>query len=128
MRWPMLLEHPYRQEHQNDTSRDGIDNHRLGIELQMLLVAGTDAGDADDEQGHDLAMQHVPILVHVHQLDTIVNVHKYAAPKVQHIGVNGILEELQDNRCVDERPKYLIQTLQVFAFFHVITLLCSNGC
>ena len=45
----MLLEDPYRQEHQDDTGRDGIDDHRLGIELQMLLVSGAYAGDADDE-------------------------------------------------------------------------------
>ena len=126
MRWPVLLEHPHGQEHQHNTKGDGIDDHRLGIELQMFLVAGADAGDADDEQGHDLAMQHMPILVHIHQLDTVVDVDKYAAPKVKHIGVNGILEELQQHRCVDERPEYLIQTLQVFAFFHVITLLCST--
>ena len=62
-------------------------------------------------------MQNVTILINVHQLDTVMDVHKYATPKVKHIGVNGILEELQYNRCVDERPKYLIQTFISSAFF-----------
>ena len=128
VRLPVLLEHPYGQKHQDDAARDGIDNHRFGIELQMFLVARANAGDTDDEQGHNLAMQHMPILINVHQFDTVVDVHKYATPTVQHIGVYGILEEFQYNRRIDECTEYLIQALQVFAFFHVVTLLCSNGC
>ena len=117
-RRPMLIENPYGKEHQHDANGNGIDDHRLGIELQMLLVSCTNAGNADYQQCHHLAMQQMSVLINVHQLDAVMDVHENAAPMIQGIGVNGILEELNDKGNVDECPKHLVECLEVFAFFH----------
>jgi len=91
---PMLIEHPYGQEHQDNANRNRINDHLLGIELQMFLVSRADAGYADNQQRHHLTMKHMAILIHIHQFNTVMYVHEDATPMIQHIGVYGILEEL----------------------------------
>ena len=46
----MLIKDPHRKEHQDDADGYRINNHRFGIELQMLLVTCADAGYADNQQ------------------------------------------------------------------------------
>ena len=110
-RSPMTIEYPHREEHQNTSKRNGIDDHLLGIELQMFLVAGADTGHANHQERHDLAAKHVAVLIDIHQLDAVMDVNENAAPEVQQLRVNGILEELQHQGSIDEGAEYLIQRL-----------------
>ena len=114
----MLVEDPHRKKHQDDADGYRINNHRFGIELQMLLVTSADAGYADNQQRHHLTVEQMTVLVHVHQLDAVMDVNENAAPMIQHIGVYGILEELNYEGNVYESTKYFIKGLEVFAFFH----------
>ena len=84
----------------------------------MLLVSGSYAGYADNQQRHHLTVKQMTVLIHIQQFKTVVDFYENAAPMIQHIGVYGILEELDYQRNVYESTKYLIKGLKVFAFFH----------
>ena len=88
----------------------------------MLLVPRTDAGHADDEQGHNLAVKQMAVLVDIRKLYPAVDVRENATPERQHSGGDGIFEEFDNQRQVDERPENLVDGLQVLAFFHCILL------
>ena len=92
---PMEIEHPHGEEHQDSAKGDGIDNHALGIELQMFLVTCPDTGDANHQERHNLTAKHVAVLIDIHEFDAVVQVNEDATPEVKGFGINGILEELQ---------------------------------
>ena len=107
----MTVKDPDRKEHQDGTKSDGIDDHLLGIELQILLVPRADTGDTYHQERHDLTPKHVTVLIHVHQLQPVMEVNEDATPEVQDCRVNGILEELHHQGEVDEGAEYLVQRL-----------------
>ena len=83
----------------------------------MLLVSRSYAGYADNQQRHHLTVKQMTVLIHIQQVKTVVDFYEKAAQMIQHIGVYGILEELDYQRRVYERTKYLIKGLKVFACF-----------
>jgi len=104
----MTIKDPDGEEHEYHTKRNGIDDHTLGIELQMLLVSGADTSNAYHQENHDLTAKHVAVLVNIHEFEPAMDVSEYSTPKVQDFRVDGILEELHNQRKVDERAEYLI--------------------
>ena len=105
---PMTIKDPDGEEHEYHTKCNGIDDHTLGIELQMLLVSGADTSNAYHQESHDLTAKHVAVLVHIHEFKPTMDVSEYSAPKVQNFWVYGILKELNYQREVDESTEYLI--------------------
>jgi len=77
----------------------------------MLLVPRTDTGDADQQYRGYLAVHEMAVLIDRPSLDTSVDVSQYAAPLVEYCRVNGILEELQQNRHIDDCTEYLVESL-----------------
>ena len=59
---PMTIKDPDGEEHKYHTKRNRIDDHMLGIELQMLLVSGADTSNAYHQESHDLTAKHVAVL------------------------------------------------------------------
>jgi hypothetical protein len=104
----MAIKDPDGEKHEYHSKRYGIDDHTLGIELQMLLVSGADTSNAYHQESHDLAAKHVAILIYIHKFKPAMNVSKYSTPKVQDFWGYGILKELNYQREVDESTEYLI--------------------
>jgi hypothetical protein len=105
---PMTIKDPDGEEHEYYTKRNGIDDHTLGIELQMLLVPGADTSNAYHQESHDLTAKHVTVLVNIHKFEPAMEVSEYSTPKVQDFWGYGILKELNYQREVDESTEYLI--------------------
>ena len=104
----MTIIDPDGEEHEYHTKRNGIDNHTLGIEFQMLLIPGADTSNAYHQECHDLTAKHVAVLVNVHEFEPPMDVSEYSAPKVQNFWVYGILKKFNYQREVDESTEYLI--------------------
>lgn len=49
-----MAEEPQRENGDEQSGHDGIENLLAGVELQMLLVASADTGDADEKQSRQL--------------------------------------------------------------------------
>ena len=105
---PMTIKDPDGEEHKYHTKRNRIDDHMLGIELQMLLVSGADTSNAYHQESHDLTAKHVAVLINIHEFEPAMDVSKYSTPKVQNFWGYGILKELNYQREVDESTEYLI--------------------
>ena len=60
----------------------------------MLLVACSDAGDADEQERGDLAVHKIAVVVYHPPFNAPVNISQYSAPVVEHGRVDDILEEL----------------------------------
>ncbi len=123
---PVAVEDPNGEEHQDHTKGDGIDDHPLGIELQVLFVARAHTGDAYHQEGHDLAVEHVAVLIYIQLFEPFMDVGEDTTPEIQHSWGDGILKELNNQRHIDDGAKYLVQRLQVFAFFHGRLLLFAS--
>ena len=93
---PMAVKHPHGEEHQDSAKGDGINNHALGIELQVFLVTCSDTGDTYHQERHDLTAKHVAVRIDIHEFDAVVQVNEDATPEVKGFGIDGILEELQN--------------------------------
>ena len=106
-----LVEQPHGEDKQCETRCQRQDDLPLGVELQMLLVPRADAGDADQQDGGQLAVHKVPVAVYRPPLDASVYVGEDAAPVPEKGGVEGILEELQQHRHIDHSPEYLVKSL-----------------
>ena len=63
----MTIKYPDGKEHEYHAKRNGIDDHTLGIELQMLFVSGADTSNAYHQESHDLTAKHVAVLVNIHE-------------------------------------------------------------
>jgi hypothetical protein len=87
---------------------NGIDDHTLGVELQMLLIPGADTSNAYHQESHDLTAKHVTVLIDIHEFEPVMDVNEYSTPKVQNFRVYGIFKELNYQREVDESTEYLI--------------------
>ena len=120
-----MAKEPDGQDYDEKTRHEGVEDHPAGIELQLLLVPGADAGDADHQQGSDLAPDEIPVGVDEPALHPSVQVREDAAPEIQHGGIDGIEEELQDERHVDEAPEDLVSGDEVLTFFHGVP--CISG-
>lgn len=108
-RWiPMAIKDPDGEEHEYHTKRNGIDDHTLGVELQMLLISGADTSNAYHQESHYLTAKHVAILVNIHEFEPVMDVNEYSTPEVQDFRVYGIFKELNYQREVDESTEYLI--------------------
>ena len=116
-----MAEQPDGQDHDEKAGNERVEHHLTGIELQLLLVPGSDAGDADEEQGRDLAPDEVPVGVDEPTFHPRVQVHEDASPEVQHGGIDRIEEELQDERHVDEAPEDLVSYDKVLTLFHDVS-------
>lgn len=77
----------------------------------MLLVARTYTGNAYQQEGGDLAVHKVAVVVYHPPLDASVQVAEYAAPVVEHGRVDGVLEELHQNGDINYRAEYLVEPL-----------------
>jgi hypothetical protein len=106
-----MSEQPYGQDKQKQSAGQGKNHLLAGVELQMLLVPRTDTGDADQQYRGYLAVHEMAVLIDRPSLDTSVDVSQYAAPLVEYCRVNGILEELQQNRHIDDCTEYLVESL-----------------
>lgn len=116
-----VREKPDGQDHDEKARDQRVKDHSAGIELQLLLVPGADAGDADQKQGSDLAPDEVSVGVDEPAPHPSVNIHEDAAPEIQNGRVDGIDEELQDERDVDEAPEDLVSYDKVLTFFHGVS-------
>ena len=67
-----------------------------GIELQMLLIPGTNAGNADDKNRGYFAPYQVAVIIDEPPLDTVMDVTENTSPIVEKFRVDGILKELYD--------------------------------
>jgi hypothetical protein len=108
---PVTVEDPDGEEHQNGSKGNGINDHLLGIELQMLFVPGADTGDTYHQECHDLTAEHMTVLINIHQFQPAMQIKEDAAPEVQKFWGDSILEELHDQGNVDECTEYLVQRL-----------------
>jgi hypothetical protein len=116
-----VREKPDGQDHDEKACDQRVKDHPAGIKLQLLLVPGADACDADKEQDSDLAPDEVPVGVDEPAPHPSVNIHEDASPEIQNGRVDGINEELQDERDVDEAPEDLVSYDKVLTFFHGVS-------
>ena len=105
------VEQPYGEDKQRKARRQGQDDLPPGVELQMFLVPRAQAGDADQQDGRQLAVHKVPVAVYRPTLDASVNVGEDAAPVPEKGGVKGVLEKLQQHRHIDHRAEYPVKSL-----------------
>ena len=82
-----------------------------GVELQMLLVPGSETGDTDEQYRGELAVHEIPVVVYHPLLDTPVNIAKDTVPVVQCRRVNGILEKLHQHGDVHCCTEYIVEPL-----------------
>jgi len=106
-----VAEQPYGEDEQRKARRQGQDDLTLGVELQMFLVPRADTGDADQQDGRQLAVHEMPVAVYRPPLDTSVQVGEDAAPVPEYGGVEGILEKLQQHGHIDRRTEYPVKSL-----------------
>ena len=71
---PRIAEEPHRKGYEEYAAHQRVEHLLTGIKLQMLLVSGADAGDADEQEGGHLTEDKVPILVYHPLLDTAMDV------------------------------------------------------
>lgn len=69
-----IAEEPHRKGYEEYAAHQRVEHLLTGIKLQMLLVSGADAGDADEQEGGHLTEDKVPILVYHPLLDTAMDV------------------------------------------------------
>ena len=110
-RFHLEAEQPDRKNDQPHTCHQRVENLFPCIELKMFLVPRAYAGNADEQERGELAVCEVAVVVDHPPLYASVYVTEDAAPVVKHRRVNGILEELQQNGYVDDRPEDLVKTL-----------------
>ena len=104
----MTIKDPDGEEHEYHTKCNGIDDHTLGIELQMLLVPGADTSNVYHLYSYDLTAKHVAVLINIHEFEPAMDVSEYSTPKVQDFRVYGIFKDLFYYSKVDESTEYLI--------------------
>ena len=75
-----FVEQPYGEDKQRKTRCQGHDDLPLGVELQMLLVSRTDAGDADQQDGGQLAVHQMSIAVYHPSFDAAMYVRNNSSP------------------------------------------------
>ena len=106
-----VSEQPYRQGEQQQAARERVHDLRAGVALQVLVVPGSKAGDADKQYRGELAVHEVPVVVYHPLLDTSVDIAEYAVPVVQHRRVDGILEKLHQHGEIHCRAEYVVESL-----------------
>ena len=111
-------EEPDGNQADEDAAHQGAEHLLHGVELQMLFVARADAGHADKHECRHLAPDEVAVVVDVPPLHARVQVAHDTAPKVKHLWVDGIHEELHNHRHIYQCAEYLVRRNQVFALFH----------
>ena len=117
-RGKVMPEQPDGKDHDGETGDERVENHLTGIELQLLLVPCSYAGDADQKQGGHLAPDEVPFGIDEPPAHPAVDVSEDAAPEIQYPRVHRIQEELQQEGDVDEASEYLVADDKVLTFFH----------
>jgi hypothetical protein len=89
-----MTEEPHGHDSYEETADKRIVHLFTGIELQMLLIPGTNTGDANDKNRGYFAPNQVAIIIDKPPLDTVVDVTENASPIVKKFRVDSILEEL----------------------------------
>ena len=113
-----IPEQPHRKHQQPNARHQRVKHLPPCIELQVFLVPRTHAGDADKQEGGNLAVHKVAVMVDEPRLHAVVHVTHDAVPIVEHSRVERIHEKLQQDGHVHHRPEYLVSALQFLAFFH----------
>ena len=88
------------------------------VKLNVLLVAGANTGDTDQDKRSDLAIDKITVVVDKPSFDAVMQICDKSSKEIKLPGIDGILEELQQNRYVNDCTEYLVEPLQFLAFFH----------
>ncbi len=118
-----IAEEPDGQGNEQHATHQGIEHLLACVKLQVLLVPGADTGDADEQEGGNLAVHHVAVVVNHPLLDAVVQLAHDAAHRR---GVDGVLEKLQQYGDVNDGSEYLVKALQFLALFHFYLLTRST--
>ena len=89
-----IAEQPDRQDSDAHTADEWVEYLPSGIELQVLLVSCSYAGDADNHKGCYLTPYKIAVKVDEPPLDSIMNIAYDATPIIKQFRVNGVLEKL----------------------------------
>ncbi len=81
---PMAKE-PQRQDCDEQTGYDGIEYLFACVELQMLLVASADAGDADEQKSGQFGVDEMAVVVDEPPLHAVMDVHNHTSEVVEHL-------------------------------------------
>jgi hypothetical protein len=87
---------PHGQDCDEDSADERIEHLFTGIELQMLLIPGTNAGDTNDKNRGYFTPYQITVIIDKPPLDTVVDVTENTSPIVKKFRVDGILKELYD--------------------------------
>ena len=113
-----MAEKPDGQDDYREARHQRIKDHLPRIELQLLLVPGTDAGDADEKERRNLTPDEIAVVVDEPAFHSAVDVREDASPEIQHARIDCIEEELHEQRHVDEAPEDLVSDNEVPTFLH----------
>ena len=78
-----MTENPHGQDSDEDSADERIEHLLTGIELQMLLIPGTNTGDTNDKNRGYFTPYQITIIIDEPPFDSVMNIANYAAPVVK---------------------------------------------
>ena len=115
---PVGVVEPHGQQNQHESDDNGPEHHLTGIELNLFLIAGADAGDDDQQERGNLAIGEVTGLVNQPASHAFMQVGQHSCERVEQLRIAGILEKLNDQRDIDDDSEYAVNALYLFRLFH----------
>ena len=115
---PVGVVEPHGQQDQHESDDNGPEHHLTGIELNLFLIAGADAGDNDQQERGNLTISEVARLVNQPASHALMQVGQHSGERVEQLRIAGILEKLNDQRDVDDDSEYAVNALYLFRLFH----------
>lgn len=109
---------PDRHNDESNATHQRVQHLFPRVKLNVLLVAGANTGDTDQDKRSDLAIDKIAVVVNKPSFDTVMQIRDKSSKEIKLPGIEGILEELQQNRYVNDCTEYLVEPLQFLAFFH----------
>ena len=78
-----MTEEPHGQDCDEDSADERIEHLLTGIELQMLLIPGTNTGDTNDKNRGYFTPYQITVIIDEPPLDTVVDVTENTSPIVK---------------------------------------------